>query len=111
MTEWRERAAPAVSVAPFVQAAVAASMILRIDSLSSLGIVWVPGLMAGMVLARGNPTYAMLYQFVTLAMIYAASGLTALLSTLLIRRRVFSVAEQLILRPASEANGPPAGRS
>ena len=95
-------AAPAVSVAPIVQAAVAASMIPRIDSLSSLGIVWIPGLMAGMVLAGGNPTYAALYQFVTVAMIYAASGLTALLSALLIRRRAFSAAEQLILRPAAE---------
>lgn len=91
-------AAPATSVGPYVQAAVAASMIPRIDSLSSLGIVWIPGLMAGMILAGSNPIYAAMYQFVTLTMIYAASSLTALLSTLLVRARAFSPAEQLTLR-------------
>ena len=75
-------------------------MIPRLDSLSSLGIVWIPGLMAGMIIAGGNPVYAAVYQFVVIAMIYAASGLTALVSTLLLRPRAFTAAEQLALRPS-----------
>ena len=87
------------SVAPYVQGSFEASLIPAIDSLRSLGIVWIPGLMAGMLLSGARPVYAAIYQFVVLAMIFAASGLTSLVSTLLIRTRVMSPAEQLILRP------------
>jgi len=80
-----------------VQASFEASLIPAIDSLRSLGIVWIPGLMAGMLLSKANPVYAAIYQFVVLAMIFAASGLTSLVSTLLIRGRIFSPAEQLLL--------------
>lgn len=92
-------AEPKQTVVPQVQAAVEASLIPRIDSLRSLGIVWIPGLMAGMILAGTDPVYAAIYQFVVIAMIFAASGLTSIVSTLLIRSRVFSPAQQLILRP------------
>jgi len=88
-----------VSVSPYVQASFEASLIPAIDSLRSLGIVWIPGLMAGMLLSGARPVYAAIYQFVVLAMIFAASGLTSLVSTLLIRSRIFTSAEQLILQP------------
>jgi putative ABC transport system permease protein len=87
------------SVAPYVQASFEASLIPAIDSLRSLGIVWIPGLMAGMLLSGARPVYAAIYQFVVLAMIFTASGLTSLTSTMLIRGRVFSPAEQLLLQP------------
>lgn len=87
------------SVAPYVQVSFEASLIPAIDSLRSLGIVWIPGLMAGMLLSGARPVYAAIYQFVVLVMIFAASGLTSLVSTLLIRTRVMTPADQLILRP------------
>ena len=87
------------SVAPYVQASFEASLIPAIDSLRSLGIVWIPGLMAGMLLSGARPVYAAIYQFVVLAMIFAASGLTSLVSTLLIRDRIFTRQEQLMLQP------------
>jgi putative ABC transport system permease protein len=82
-----------------VQVSFEASLIPAIDSLRSLGIVWIPGLMAGMLLSGARPVYAAIYQFVVLAMIFAASGLTSLLSTWMIRTRVFTPAEQLLLQP------------
>jgi putative ABC transport system permease protein len=90
---------PRQSVAPYVQASFEASLIPAIDSLRSLGIVWIPGLMAGMLLSGARPIYAAIYQFVVLAMIFAASGLTSLMSTMLIRSHAFSPGEQLLLRP------------
>ncbi|KPK80152.1 MAG: ABC transporter permease [Gemmatimonas sp. SM23_52] len=90
-------ATPNRVVVPYVQAAVRAAMIPRIDTLRALGIVWIPGLMAGMILAGSDPVYAAIYQFVVIGMIYAAAGLTSLVSTLLIRGRAFSAAEQLVL--------------
>ena len=89
------------SVAPYAQASFQASLIPAIDSLRSLGIVWIPGLMAGMLLSGARPVYAAIYQFVLLAMIFASSGLTSLVSTLLVRVRIMSAAEQLLLRPGA----------
>lgn len=97
-------AAPEQAVAPYVQASFRASLIPAIDSLRSLGIVWIPGLMAGMLLSGANPVYAAIYQFVTLAMMFSASGLTALLCTSFVRHRVFTPAEQLALKQPSPAH-------
>jgi putative ABC transport system permease protein len=90
-------AAPEVSVAGAVRQSFSASLIPPLNNLRSLGLVWIPGLMAGMVLSGSSPLYAAIYQFVVIAMIFAASGLTSLISTSLIRTRVFTSAEQLAL--------------
>lgn len=92
-------AEPVASVAPYVQASFESSLIPAIDSIRSLGIVWIPGLMAGMLLSGARPVYAAIYQFVVLTMILAASGLTSLVSTVLIRARIFTQAQQLMLQP------------
>ena len=90
---------PAVSVAPYVQTSVYASLLPRLDMLKSLGLVWIPGVMAGMVLSGASPLYAGIYQFIVVAMILAASGITGMVATLLVRTRSFSSAQQLVLRP------------
>jgi putative ABC transport system permease protein len=92
------------TVARHVQAAIQASLIPTIDSLRSLGIVWIPGLMSGMILSGSDPVYAAIYQFVVVAMLLAVAGLTAVPSVLMIRPRVFSPAEQLTLRPGDAGN-------
>jgi putative ABC transport system permease protein len=92
------------AVAPYVQVSFRTSLIPAVDSLKSLGLVWIPGLMAGMLLAGSDPSYAAIYQFVTISMILSASGLTALISSLLIRQHAFSHAEQLTLRPNPAAS-------
>lgn len=96
-------AAPEVSVAAHLQSSFGASLTPAIDNLRSLGIVWIPGLMTGMVLSGTPPIRAALYQFVTLSMIFASSGLTCLLGTALARAHAFSPAEQLVLRADAAA--------
>jgi putative ABC transport system permease protein len=91
-------APPSITVNGYAEASIQASLIPAIDNLRSLGIVWIPGLMTGMLLSGSNPLYAAIYQFVVIAMILASSGLTSLLSTLLIRSHAFSPAEQLLLK-------------
>lgn len=95
-------ALPAVAAAPYFESAVYASLLPRLDMLKSLGLVWIPGVMAGMVVSGASPVYAGIYQFVIVAMILAASGITGLVATLLMRRRSFSAAAQLTLRPSIE---------
>jgi putative ABC transport system permease protein len=97
-------AKPHAAVVPYAQAAIQASLIPRLDSLQSLGIVWIPGMMSGMILSGSDPIYAAIYQFVVIAMIFAAAGLTAVPSVLMIRARVFSSAQQLLLRPGDQSS-------
>ena len=92
-------ASPERAALPCVQGAVSAAFLPRIDTLRSLGIVWIPGMMAGMLLSGSDPVQAAIYQFVVIATIYASSGIAAMAGVLLIRRRAFSPAEQLVLRP------------
>jgi len=90
-------AAPELSVSIEVERSFSASLIPALNNLRSLGLVWIPGLMAGMVLSGSSPLYAAIYQFVVIAMIFGSSGLTALIGTSLIRKRIFTPAEQLVL--------------
>jgi putative ABC transport system permease protein len=91
-------APPQVTVAPYSQTAMESSMIPRIDALASLGIVWIPGLMAGMLIAKADPIYAAVYQFAVITMIFASSAITSLAAVVLLRKQAFSSAEQLLLR-------------
>ena len=61
---------PAATVAPYVQSAVYASLLQRLDQLKSLGIVWIPGVMAGMLVSGASPVYAGIFQFIVVAMIW-----------------------------------------
>ena len=91
---------PSVTVASYVQSAVYASFLPRLDMLKSLGLVWIPGVMAGMMVSGASPVYAGIYQFVIVAMILAASGIAGLLVTLQMRACAFSEAAQLTLLAA-----------
>jgi len=102
-------AEPAVAVAPYLDSAVYASLLPRLDMMKSLGLVWIPGVMAGMVVSGTSPVYAAIYQFVVVAMILAASGITGLVATILMRSRVFSLGAQLTLRPAATPTSTAAG--
>src|SRR5467141_2205373 len=98
---------PGVTVAPYVQGAVYASLLPRLDMLKSLGLVWIPGVMAGMMVSGASPIYAGIYQFIIVAMILAASGIAGLIVTLLMRARAFSAAAQLTLRLGEHHQPPP----
>ncbi|HVP67160.1 MAG TPA: ABC transporter permease [Anaeromyxobacteraceae bacterium] len=91
-------ASPEAAAEPYVRAAFQASLLPAIDNLRSLGIVWIPGLMTGMVLTGTPPVQAAVYQFVVIAMIFSSSALTCLVATSLVRAGAFSPAEQLLLR-------------
>jgi UDP-glucose/iron transport system permease protein len=91
---------PAATVAPYVQSAVYASLLQRLDMLKSLGFVWIPGVMAGMLVSGVSPVYAGIFQFIVVAMLLAASGIAGLTAIALMRKRVFSPAAQLMLRAA-----------
>ena len=82
-TRWEAFRAPA-------QQAVHAGMIPVINSLTVVGIVNLPGVMTGQVLAGQTPEQAIRYQIVIMFLISAASGLGTMCAVLLTYRRLFS---------------------
>ncbi|RDI72614.1 ABC transporter permease [Halopelagius longus] len=86
---------PEKVISEYVTTSVRASLIPMVDSLKSLGLVYIPGMMSGMILAGANPIYAAEYQFVIMGMLFAAGGLTSMASTLLVGKYAFTEAEQL----------------
>ena len=100
---------PVTTVAPYVQSGVYASLLPRLDMLKSLGFVWIPGVMAGMLVSGASPVYAGIFQFIIVAMILSASGIAGLVAILLMRAQAFSSAAQLQFRPGVPADDMPTG--
>jgi len=86
---------PESAVAEYVTRSVHASLIPVVDAMRTLGLVYIPGMMAGMILGGANPIYAAEYQFVIMGMIFAAGGLTSMTTSLLVSRYAFTDAAQL----------------
>jgi putative ABC transport system permease protein len=78
--------------------ALKAGMIPSINSMMGVGIVSLPGMMTGQILAGADPVDAVRYQIVVMLMIVAATVLSALLVLHLVRRRCFGTAMNLLLR-------------
>ena len=78
--------------------AMRAGMIPSINSMMAVGVVFIPGMMTGQILAGVDPLVAVRYQIVVMVMIVGATAGGSLLVVLLARRRCFSAARQLLLR-------------
>ena len=86
---------PQAAVSEHITESVRASLIPVVDAMRTLGLVYIPGMMAGMILSGANPIYAAEYQFVIMGMIFAAGGLTSMTTSLLVGRYAFTEAAQL----------------
>ena len=67
---------------PHIQEAIRTGMIPILNSMSVVGLVSLPGMMTGQILAGESPKEAVKYQIVVMCMIAAASALGALLAGL-----------------------------
>lgn len=78
-----------------VRTALRAALIPTINSLMVVGIVSLPGMMTGQILAGTSPITAVRYQIVVMFMLAAASAVTAAIVALWYRTTFFTAAEQL----------------
>jgi putative ABC transport system permease protein len=78
-----------------VRRALRASMIPTVNTLMVVGIVSLPGMMTGQIIAGSNPLLAVQYQIVVMFMLGSAVALTAVIVVLGYRRTFFTAAEQL----------------
>ncbi len=87
---------------PIVREAVKAGMIPSINAMMGVGVVFIPGMMTGQILAGADPMLAVRYQIVVMLMLTASSALSAVLVAIMARRRCFTAAHQLRLRPDTD---------
>jgi putative ABC transport system permease protein len=80
-----------------VQEALRTGMIPTINSMMVMGIVSLPGMMTGQIIAGASPTDAVRYQIVVIFAIAASTGLTTIGIVLLGFRALFSPQHQLRL--------------
>ncbi len=91
-------ATPKQASAEPARRATVAAMIPTINALAVVGIVSLPGMMTGQILAGSAPTLAVRYQLVVVFMLTAATALTATGIVLWYRRTYFTAAAQLLPR-------------
>jgi putative ABC transport system permease protein len=77
--------------------AVRAGMIPSINALMTVGLVSLPGMMTGQILAGVAPVSAVKYQIVVMLMLVASTAIGAVVVAFVVRRRCFTRAQQLIL--------------
>lgn len=82
-------ATPFEAVHMFIKSAVVAGLTPTINSMLVVGLVSLPGMMTGQILAGADPTQAVRYQIVTMFFICAGSTLSCTLVALLVVRRFF----------------------
>jgi putative ABC transport system permease protein len=73
-------------------------MIPAVNSLAVIGIVSLPGMMTGQILAGTDPTLAVRYQLVVAFMMVAATAITSAGVVIWYRKTFFSPASQLLPR-------------
>lgn len=85
------------ATATMAAGAVRAGMIPSINSMMGVGVVFLPGMMTGQILAGADPLLSIKYQIVVMLMLVGSTTLGSTLAVWLARRRLFNAAEQLTL--------------
>jgi putative ABC transport system permease protein len=81
----------------FVRDALKAGMIPAVNAMMGVGVVFIPGMMTGQILAGADPLTSIRYQIVVMLMLVASSALSTLLAILASRRRCFGKAQELVV--------------
>ena len=79
--------------------AMRAGMIPSINSMMGVGIVFIPGMMTGQILAGADPLQAIRYQIIVMVMLVGSTAMGTLLVVYLVRKLCFGPGERLLLQP------------
>ncbi|WP_100331039.1 ABC transporter permease [Bacillus xiapuensis] len=78
--------------------AIRSSMIPSIDSAKTIGLVQLPGMMTGQIIAGADPVQAVRYQIIIVFTFLATAALTSIILGLLVYPHLFNEHQQLILK-------------
>ncbi|WP_297890498.1 ABC transporter permease, partial [Sulfurihydrogenibium sp.] len=71
-----------------IKNSIKAALIPILNNLQTLGIIWIPGITAGMVLAGANPIHAVFFQLVIMFSMVAVAILTSYFATNLSYKKI-----------------------
>ena len=77
--------------------AVTAGMIPSINAMMGVGLVFIPGMMSGQILAGTDPLIAIRYQIVVMLMLAGSTAVSSVIVMLIVRRRCFGSGEEVLL--------------
>lgn len=83
-------ATPWEAARPSVRTALRAGLIPTINSMAAVGIVFIPGMMTGQILAGADPVDATKYQIVVMLMVSAATAIGSIMAVMLSYRHRFT---------------------
>ncbi len=86
---------PRQATEAILQKSLQASLIPAMDTLKALGVIFMPGMMSGLILAGQSPLLAVKYQIVVMFMLLASASLTNLLVLQMAYRGFFNSQMQL----------------
>ncbi len=78
--------------------AIKAGMIPSITNMMGVGLVFLPGMMTGQIIAGSDPLVAVKYQIMVMLMLVGSTAVGSILVAFLVRKKCFSADERLILR-------------
>lgn len=82
--------------------AVTAGMIPSINAMMGVGLVFIPGMMSGQILAGADPLQAIRYQIVIMLMLVGSTAITSIIAILIVRKRCFGRGEELLLSTSNQ---------
>jgi putative ABC transport system permease protein len=82
--------------------AMRAGIIPSINSMMAVGVVFIPGMMTGQILAGADPLQAIRYQIIVMIMLVGSAAIGSLLVVYLVRKLCFGPAERLLLQPRNK---------
>ena len=85
------------ATATILRDVIKAGMIPSINALMTVGLVSLPGMMTGQILAGSEPLTAIKYQIVVMLMIVAAAAIGSIIVVHVVRRRCFTRAHQMAI--------------
>ncbi len=88
-------ATPEESTATIFKNAVRKGMIPSINAMMTVGLVSIPGMMTGQILAGANPMLAVKYQVVIMFMLVGSTAISTIIAMLIVRKKSFTEAQTL----------------
>jgi TIGR00245 family protein len=88
-------ASPRQALQDILESVLRASLIPAVDTMKALGVIFMPGMMAGMIIAGQSPLLAVRYQIIVMFMLLASTALTNLIVLILGYRQFFTPHLQL----------------
>ncbi|MGA1821392.1 MAG: ABC transporter permease [Thermoplasmatota archaeon] len=74
---------------------IRAALIPTVDNLKTLGVIFIPGAMAGLIIAGTNPLVAAEYQIIVFLMILSGGLVSSMMVVYLARKRILTSSDQI----------------